>query len=237
MCPQRGPCLPYRELLPPTARLFPVPCTAHAASAALGPLPDACLPPRAGRICTLYIMARFTLLAAVLAVASAFQAPVTPLSHSKLAMSRVAPAQIVMEEPSDKAVVVGAAAVGGVVGVYLFHELSTGLFLAAVLAYGATLTNGFGSAAKSAGSAASKVYSKTLELNEQYDVLPKAKSALDTVTTAAGNLNENYGISAKIDDQLKISRAVDKIAEKVEDVKTSVSDKVSDLKSKASSTE
>merc|ERR1719218_318785 len=127
------------------------------------------------------------------------------MTHSKLAMSRVAPALIVMEEPSDKAVVIGAAAVGGVVGVYLFHELSTGLFLAAVLAYGATLSNSFGEAASSAGSAAAKVYSKTLELNEQYDVLPKPKSALDTVTTATSNLNKNYGITAKIDEQLKLS--------------------------------
>lgn len=182
-------------------------------------------------------MARFVLLAALLAVASAFQAPVSPASRSKLAMSRMTPAQIVMEEPSDKAVVVGAASVGGILGVYLFHELSTGLLLAAALAYGATLSNSFGGAAKSAGSAASKVYTKTLELNEQYDVLPKAKSALDTVSTAAGNLNENYGISAKIDEQLKISQAVEKITDKVEEVKTSVGDKVSDLKSKAASTD
>ena len=52
------------------------------------------------------------------------------------------------------------------------------------------------------------MYSKTLELNEQYDVVPKAKSALDTVTTAAANLDANYGVTAKIDDQLKISAAV-----------------------------
>jgi len=182
-------------------------------------------------------MARFVLLAALFAVASAFQAPVAPLSRSKLAMSRVAPAQIVMEEPSDKAVVIGAAAVGGIVGVYLFHELSTGLILAAGLAYGATLSNSFGNAAKSAGGAASKVYSKTLELNEQYDVLPKAKSALDTVSTAASNLNDNYGLTAKIDDQLKITAAVEKLTDKVAEVKSSVTEKVDDLKSKASSTD
>lgn len=57
-------------------------------------------------------------------------------------------------------------------------------------------------------SAASKVYGKTLEINEQYDVLPKAKSALDVVSTAAGNLDSNYGITKKIDEQLKLSQSV-----------------------------
>ena len=55
------------------------------------------------------------------------------------------------------------------------------------------------------------MYSKTLEINEQYEVLPKAKSALDVVTTAAGNLDSNYGITAKIDEQLKLSAAVREI--------------------------
>merc|ERR1712072_197305 len=105
-------------------------------------------------------------------------------------------------------------------------ELSTGVFLAALFAYGSTLTNGFGEASKTAGSAAAKVYGKTLEINEQYDVLPKAKSAIDTVSTAAANLDSNYGISAKIDDQLKLSQAVEKVTAKVEEVKSSVTDKV-----------
>ena len=67
----------------------------------------------------------------------------------------------------------------GIVGVYLFHELSTGVLLALIAAYAATTASTFGDATRSAGSAADKVYSKTLELNEQYDLLPKAKSAAD----------------------------------------------------------
>ena len=43
------------------------------------------------------------------------------------------------------------------------------------------------------------------------------------------------GITSKIDEQLKISAAVDKAVSKLEDVKTSVTDKVDDLKSKADS--
>jgi len=178
-------------------------------------------------------MARLLFVAALFAVASAFNAPVSQLPRSRVAVSRAAPNAITMEEPSDKAVVIGAAAVGGIVGVYLFHELSTGVLLACVGAYGATLTNSFGEAAKTAGGAASKVYSKTLELNEQYDVLPKAKSALDTVTTATSNLDKNYGISSSVDKQLKLTATFEKLTDKVEEVKSSVTEKVSDLKSKA----
>merc|ERR1719352_1449875 len=138
-----------------------------------------------------------------------------------------------MAEPSDKAVTVGAASVGGILGVYFFGDLGTAVFLAALGAYGSTLSNGFGSATKSAGAFASKAYSKTLEINEQYDVLPKAKSAVDTVSTAAANIDANYGITAKIDDQLKLSAAVDKVTSKVDEVKASVTNKVDDLKSKA----
>jgi len=180
-------------------------------------------------------MARLFVLASCLAVAAAFQAPaVSKLSSSQLA-APARTAMVTMDEPGDKAIVVGAAAVGGIVGVYLFKELSTGVFLAALFAYGSTLTNSFGSATKTAGSAAAKVYSKTLELNEQYDVLPKTKSALDTVTTAAANLDANYGITAGIDDKLKLSASVDKATAKVDDLKSSLTSKVDDLKSKAAS--
>ena len=72
-----------------------------------------------------------------------------------------------------------------------------------------------GEISKSTGTVAAKAYSKTLELNEQYDLVPKAKTALDTASTAAANLDKNYGITAKIDDQLKISQAIDKATAKV----------------------
>ena len=55
------------------------------------------------------------------------------------------------------------------------------------------------------------------------------------VSTAAANLDANYGITAKIDDQLKLSAAVEKVTDKIEEVKGTVSSKVDDLKSKASS--
>merc|ERR1719253_1194566 len=180
---------------------------------------------------------RVTLFAAIAAAAAGFNAPASKAALASARPAVAAPrfAAVQMSEPTDKAVTIGAASVGGIIGVYLFGDLGTAVFLACLGAYGSTLTNSFGSASKSAGNFASKAYSKTLEINEQYDVLPKAKSALDTVSTAAGNLNENYGITAKIDEQLKISAAVDKVTDKIDEVKTSVTSKVDDLKSKASS--
>ena len=63
----------------------------------------------------------------------------------------------------------------------------------------------------------------------------KLASPHTQVTTATSNLDKNYGITAKIDEQLKISAAVEKVVDKVDEVKASVSDKVSDLKAKADS--
>mmetsp|Transcript_24648 Transcript_24648/g.30727 ORF Transcript_24648/g.30727 Transcript_24648/m.30727 type:complete len:185 (-) Transcript_24648:390-944(-) len=184
-------------------------------------------------------MARLlTLLLGFAATAAALHAPIAaPAMHSRVAASRVATVPVMLEEPSEKATVIGAAALGGILGVYFFHELSAGVLLAITLAYGATLSNGFGNASKTAGSAAAKAYAKTLELNEQYDLLPKAKTALDTATTAAANLDKNYGITAKIDEQLKISQAVDKASAKLNEVKSSVSEKLTDLKAKSTSAE
>ena len=184
-------------------------------------------------------MARMMLLASALALCSAFQAPASAMRVSQLPAASLAPVRaapvMMADEPSDKAVVIGAAAVGGIAGVYLFGDLGTSVFLSLVFAYASTTTSGFGKATSSAGSFAAKAYSKTLEINEQYDVLPKAKGAADTVTTAASNLNNNYGITAKIDEQLKLSQAVDKATAKFDELKGSVADKVDDLKTKASS--
>merc|ERR1719174_1148958 len=180
---------------------------------------------------------RLTLFAAAAAVAAGFNAPASKAAFASARPAVAAPrfADVRMDEPGDKAVTIGAASVGGIIGVYLFGDLGTAVFLACLGAYGSTLTNGFGSASKSAGTFASKAYGKTLEINEQYDVLPKAKSALDTVSTAAANLDANYGITAKVDEQLKLSQALDKVTDKFDEVKSSVTDKVDDLKSKASS--
>merc|ERR1712106_587395 len=145
----------------------------------------------------------------------------------KLALSRVAARTPLVEmQASSKATVIGAAAVGGIVGVYFTGELQSGLILGAALAYASTTASQFGNYSESAGETAVKVYDKTLELNAQYDLLPKIKSATDTVTVAASNLDKNYGITSKIDEQLKISQAVEKANAKVDELKSSVTGKV-----------
>ena len=128
-------------------------------------------------------MMRKVLVACLAAAASGFNAPASKLNLAAARPAASTPrfaAARMADEPSDKAVTIGAASVGGILGVYLFGDLGTAVFLACVGAYGSTLTNGFGNASKNAGSFASKAYGKTLEINEQYDVLPKAKSAIDT---------------------------------------------------------
>lgn len=185
-------------------------------------------------------MTRLTLLFAFMAGAAAFQGlAAVPQLQSKMLASRVAPCAVSMQEgePSEKATIIGAASVGGILGVYLFHDLSAGVLLAAALAYGATLSNSFGTASKTAGSAATKAFTKAVDVNEQYDLLPKAKSALDAAGTTASNLNENYGLTAKIDETLQLSAAVEKASSKVKDLKSSVDDKLSEIKAAASTTD
>ena len=82
-------------------------------------------------------MARITMLFAALAGAAAFQVGAPMLRPTPAVVSRAAPAQIAMQT-GTKSEVIGAAAVGGIVGVYLFHELSTGVLLALIAAYAAT---------------------------------------------------------------------------------------------------
>ena len=125
----------------------------------------------------------------------------------KTARSSVA----MMAEPTPKALAIGAAAGAGLLAVQLTGDLTTSAVLAIVCAYGTTLDNGFGSATKSLGSACSKVYDKTLDLQEEYELIQKAKSAIDTTVNVADNLNSNYQITGKIDEKLKLSAAVDKV--------------------------
>jgi len=141
--------------------------------------------------------------------------------------------KMMAEEPSAKAQAIGAAAGAGLLAVGLSGSLTTAAALAIVCAYGTTLENEFGSATKSLGSACAKVYDKTLDLQEEYELIQKAKSAIDTTVTVADNLNENYQITGKIDEKLKLSAAVDKVLANVDEFKATASSKADELKAKA----
>ena len=133
------------------------------------------------------------------------------ISKVPMAVKKARSSVAMMAEPTPKALAIGAAAGAGLLAVQLTGDLTTSAVLAIVCAYGTTLDNGFGSATKSLGSACSKVYDKTLDLQEEYELIQKAKSAIDTTVNVADNLNTNYEITGKIDEKLKLSAAVDKV--------------------------
>ena len=54
---------------------------------------------------------------------------------------------------------------------------------------------------------------------------------------AAANLDQNYGVTSKIDEQLKLSQSVSKVTDKANELKDSLTSKVDDLKAKAASSE
>merc|ERR1719171_2296376 len=135
------------------------------------------------------------------------------------------------EEPDEKAKTIGAAGLGGVLGLVLFGSLPGAAFLAAAGAYGATKSD----AVKSAGGAAANVYSKAVEIEQEYEVLPKAKSAVDTVVTVADNLNKNYGLTDKIDSKLQLTERAESLTAKFDAQKEKLTSKVDELKEKASS--
>jgi hypothetical protein len=132
-------------------------------------------------------------------------------------------------EPSDKAKTIGAACLGAALGVVITGELTGAALFSSAAAYASTLDNSFGGATKTAGSYAAKVYDKTLEINEQYDVTAKVKGAADTAVNVADNLNKNYGLTDKLDEKLKLTDTIGKATDKLDEVKSSLTSKVDEL--------
>lgn len=139
-----------------------------------------------------------------------------------------------VDEPDDKAVTVGAAALAGLVGAQI-GDLKTAAIFALLAAYSTTLSNELGDSAKSAGKFATKTYDRANELNTEYGVLNKAKKATDAVVTVADNINENYGITDKLEAEYgilgKLEGAKDQATSKIDEL----TGKMDDIKSKASS--
>merc|ERR1719159_946378 len=132
------------------------------------------------------------------------------------------------EEPTEKEKTIGAAGLGGVLGVLVFGSLPGAVLLAGAAAYATTKSD----AVMKAGETAANVYSKAVKLDEEYEVIPKAKSALDTVVTVADNLNKNYGLTEKIDEKLMLSARAESLSEKFETQKSKLTGKFDELKSK-----
>lgn len=144
--------------------------------------------------------------------------------------------KMMAEEPSDEAATLGAAAVGAAVGVQIVGGLTSGAFLGLLGAYLSTVDNGVGKATKNVGSIAAKAYDSTVELNQQYEVLPKAKTALDTIATVADNVNRNYGLTERLDAKLGISPKLEALSDKYSDLTGKVTETADELKAAATAT-
>mmetsp|Transcript_77606 Transcript_77606/g.147614 ORF Transcript_77606/g.147614 Transcript_77606/m.147614 type:complete len:226 (-) Transcript_77606:196-873(-) len=145
-------------------------------------------------------------------------------------------ADVRMDEPSSKATTIGAAAIGGVIGVQFFEaDLLGALIWSVIFAYLSTYSSGIGGLIQKAGSFGAKAYDKTLEVNSEYELLPKVKGAADSVFSVADNLNKNYGITDSIDEKIGISEKIDGLKNTVDDVTGSIKGKVDDLSQAAKS--
>jgi hypothetical protein len=168
----------------------------------------------------------------------ALNAPVTQPSARSFKAARVRSGKgyvSMADEPDDTAITVGAAAAGGLLGVFLQQDIVTVGLLALAAAYASTLSNGVGEATQKVGGFAAKAYNKVKDVNEEYDILAKAKGATDSVLTVVDNINKNYGITDKIDEKLLISDKLGKVADKISDTVSTITDKAEELKSNARS--
>jgi hypothetical protein len=137
-----------------------------------------------------------------------------------LARSQQVAALAVDGETQKVSVGFGAACVGGLLGVYFTGELTTAAIFALLFAYATTRGDNFvGNTARSAGTAYDKLYTKTVELNDDYELTKKAKSAADFAVAAAQDVDQSYQISSRVDEKLKLSQAADNISSKVTNAK------------------
>jgi hypothetical protein len=120
----------------------------------------------------------------------------------------------------------GAACVGGLLGVYLFGEILPSVLLALAAAYGSTTNSVFGNATRTVGSTYNKVYTKTTELNEEYELLGKAKSAADYAVAAAQEVDENYALTSRVNEKLKLSATLDTVKDKISEANDKLRNKV-----------
>lgn len=161
----------------------------------------------------------------------AFKLAVNPLKALG-ALSLALKCGAAAEEPSSgRAATIGAAAIGGVLGIQIFHGLSSAVVLALILAYTSTLTNNVGGATKMVGLFAVKAWTKIRQINDQYEVLWKAKNVTDVVMQAAKGATDKVLVVvdkvnpkpfAKIDNKFKLSQALGKLSDKVKEVERAI---------------
>jgi hypothetical protein len=151
--------------------------------------------------------------------------PVARQPTSDAVRSRLADAIKMADEPTEKATIIGSAALGAIFGAQV-GDMSDVILYSLIGAYGATLSNNLGENVRKGGDAAVKAYDKAVDVNDKYDILPKGKKTADAVFSVADNINTNYGITEKIDSRLMLSDKFDTLKatvdSKLDDVKSSV---------------
>jgi hypothetical protein len=122
-------------------------------------------------------------------------------------------------------VAIGAAGVGGFLGVFLFGSVSWAAFGAFTFAYGSTRNDKL----EWVGNTAAAALEKAAEIDQQYLLAAKVKSATDQAILVGQNLNKNYGLTDKIDAQLQLTERSSAVSSKFQ----KVTDAVDDFKLKA----
>lgn len=148
-------------------------------------------------------------------------APVVARSSRAIVMSS--------EEPSSQESATAAALTGAFLGIYVLDNLLLAGILAGLTAYLTTTDSQAGDIVSSGGALVSKSYKATVKFVAEKDLLPKAKTLTDKVVAALAAVDNNYGISAKIDEKLMISDKVASATEKISEVKSTVTSKVNEL--------
>mmetsp|Transcript_8867 Transcript_8867/g.25779 ORF Transcript_8867/g.25779 Transcript_8867/m.25779 type:complete len:193 (+) Transcript_8867:47-625(+) len=187
-------------------------------------------------------MLRSLVLTALVACAAGFQAPAAT-RPAVSAFSAVRPASVVApmpvqttrsgivmsDDPTDKESTIAVALTGAFVGVYFLDNVITAAVLGALAAYLTTTDSKAGEIASATGSNVAKVYKKIVSFATEQNVLPKAKEVTDKVVGVLDSVNQNYGITAKIDEKLLLSEKIETASAKLGEVKSTVSSKVNDL--------
>jgi len=140
----------------------------------------------------------------LLAFAASAQALVHPVRRGTL---RHQPAMAAEEENEESKEILGAAALGAISAIAVTDEVGMGIITAAAFAYGATMANGAGKAARVGGRAVFKAYETGIDINEKYEVMEKTKGAVDNLLGGLPELSPKAAAKRKAVAQKQVAEA------------------------------
>jgi len=146
----------------------------------------------------------------LLAFAASAQALVHPVRRGTL---RHQPAMAAEEENEESKEILGAAALGAISAIAVTDEVGMGIITAAAFAYGATMANGAGKAARVGGRAVFKAYETGIDINEKYAVMEKTKGVVDNLLGGLPELSPKAAAKRKAVAQKQVAEAAAAAAE------------------------